>query len=223
MVQHVYEHGLESGAERVLVATDDRRVYAAVEGFAGDVMLTSPTHRSGTERIAEVIARLALPDLTTVVNMQGDEPLMPGALARQVAVGLAEHPDCQVATLCEPIVDDDTLFDPNAVKVVMNRYGVALYFTRAAVPWCRDEFAAGNRTPNYLHHRHIGLYAYRAGYVERYVRMEPSELELAESLEQLRVLDAGDKIHVAVARADPGPGVDTVADLERARALLVTA
>jgi 3-deoxy-manno-octulosonate cytidylyltransferase (CMP-KDO synthetase) len=222
MVQHVHENAARSGAARILVATDDERVAAAVRGFGAEVMMTSPAHRSGTERCAEVVARLGLAADTTVVNVQGDEPLMPGSLMRQVADGLAEHPAAHVATLCEPIVTEAMLFDPNAVKVVMNRVGRALYFTRAPVPWYRDDFGAGRRAPRPLHHRHVGLYAYRAEYVERYVRMEPSALELAESLEQLRVLDAGDYVHVALAAAEPGPGVDTAADLEHARRLLVS-
>ena len=219
MVQHVYEHAAMSGAERVVVATDDERVKAAVVSFGGEVLMTSPSHRSGTERVAEVIERLGLPEEHIVVNTQGDEPLMPGALMRQVAMGLAGRPDCAVATLCEPMAPS-LLFDPNAVKVVMNREGLALYFTRATAPWYRDEFAAGDKTPKPLHYRHVGLYAYRAGYVTQYVGMPPSDLEVAESLEQLRVLEAGDRIFVAIATEDPGPGVDTPSDLDLARELV---
>ncbi len=219
MVQHVYEHAVESGAAQVVVATDDDQVLAVVESFGGAVLMTAPTHRSGTERAAEVIEQLGLAPEHIVVNTQGDEPLMPGSLMRQVALGLAEHPDCEVATLCEPI-SPALLFDPNAVKVIMNREGIALYFTRATAPWYRDDFAAGDRTPKPLHYRHVGLYAYRAGYVARYVAMPPSPLEVAESLEQLRVLEAGDRIFVAIASEDPGPGVDTASDLELARQIV---
>jgi len=151
--------------------------------------------------------------------MQADEPFMPGTLVAQVASGLAEHPDCAVATLCEPIESEEMLFDPNAVKVVVSASGYALFFSRAPIPWRRDAFASGNRRPSDLHFRHIGLYAYHAAFVKEYVSWPASNLELEEALEQLRVLEAGRRIFVARAGSSPGPGVDTEADLDQARAL----
>ena len=221
MIQWVHDHATGSGAERVVVATDDERVAERVRGFGGQALMTAGAHRSGTERIAEVIERLRIPADAIVVNVQGDEPLMPPSLMRQVAQNLHEHPECVCATLREPIETNETLLDPNAVKVVTDQAGIALYFTRATVPWYREAFRAPpeTRAPQPLHHRHIGLYAYRAGYVLGYVAMPPSPLEEAESLEQLRILWAGDRIHVASAQEPPGPGVDTEADLARARRL----
>ena len=217
MVRHVYERACESGAERVIVAVDDERVAGAVAG--AETCRTSPDHRSGTERIAEVLERLAIDSDTVIVNVQADEPLLPPVLIRQVATNVASRPTADVATLCEPIVTVDEVFDPNVVKVVRDRTGFALYFSRAPIAWRRDAFPRreGWRAGN--HHRHLGLYAYRAGYVRRYVRLPPDPLESMESLEQLRVLAHGGRIHVDVATATPGPGVDTEDDLAAVRRL----
>ena len=217
MVRHVFERARASGAERVIVAVDDERVATAVAD--AETCRTSIDHRSGTERIAEVVDRLALAADAIIVNVQADEPLVPPALIRQVAVNLAARPEADVATLCEAISCVDAVFDPNVVKVVRDDTGHALYFSRAPIPWRRARFPRRDDWRPGEHFRHLGLYAYRAGYVRRHVQLPPSGLELAESLEQLRVLAGGGRIHVDVAAASPGPGVDTEADLLRVRAL----
>ena len=217
MVRHVLERAWASGAERVVVAVDDDRVAAVLRD--AETCRTSPAHRSGTERIAEVVERLELDPDAIVVNVQADEPLLPPLLIRQVAVNLAATPGADVATLCEAISSADAVFDPNVVKVVRDDAGHALYFSRAPIPWRRDRFPCREDWRPGQHFRHLGLYAYRAGYVRSYVRLAPSEIEVAESLEQLRVLAHGGRIHVDVAVASPGPGVDTGADLLRVRAL----
>lgn len=222
MIQHVVERARVSGAGEVVVATDDQRIRDACAAFGADAQMTSPQHRSGSDRIAEVIEARGWADDTVVVNLQGDEPVMPPALIDQVAADLEGRPNLGMATLAHPIGDWDTLFDPHAVKVVTDAEGFALYFSRAPLPWHRDEFMAKRselpKSVPFL--RHIGLYAYRAGFLQRYVRWEPSPLELAESLEQLRVLWHGERIHVGLAAEAPGPGVDTANDLVRAAALL---
>lgn len=215
MVRHVYERACESGAERVIVAVDDERVAGAVPG--AETCRTSPEHRSGTERIAEVLERLAIAPQSVIVNVQADEPLLPPELIRQIAANLAARPAADVATLCEPIATVDEVFDPNVVKVVRDRTGFALYFSRAPIAWRRDAFPGRDGWRAGEHFRHLGLYAYRAGYVRRYVRLAPDPNEIMESLEQLRVLAHGGRIHVDVATATPGPGVDTEADLARVR------
>lgn len=217
MVRHVHERACESGAERVIVAVDDERVAGAVTG--AETCLTSPDHRSGTERIAEVVERLAIDPGTVIVNVQADEPLTPPELIGQTAANLAARPAADVATLCEPIATVDDVFDPNVVKVVRDRSGFALYFSRAPIAWRRDAFPRRDPWRAGEHFRHLGLYAYRAGYVRRYVQLPPDPLETMESLEQLRVLAHGGRIHVDVATAAPGPGVDTEADLARVRRL----
>lgn len=217
MVRHVCERARESGARRVIVAVDDERVADAVAD--AEVCRTSAAHRSGTERIAEVVERMAIAPEAIIVNVQADEPLLPPALIRQAAANLASRPAADVATLCEPIASADEVFDPNVVKVVRDDAGFALYFSRAPVPWRRAGFPRREGWRAGEHFRHLGLYAYRARFVRDYVRLPPAALETAESLEQLRVLAHGGRIHVAPAAAPPGPGVDTEADLARVRAL----
>lgn len=222
MIRHVVERARASGAGEVVVATDDPRIVAACAAFGADALLTRTDHQSGSDRVAEVIARRGWSPETVVVNLQGDEPCMPPALIDQVAGALAGLPDLGMATLAYPIGDGETLFDPHVVKVVADAAGRALYFSRAPVPWHRDEFM-GRRTVlprSVAFLRHIGLYAYRAGFLARYVAWAPSPLELAESLEQLRVLWHGERIHVEVATQAPGPGVDTAQDLAAAAAWL---
>lgn len=222
LIQHVHERAREAGADEVLIATDDERIRDAAQAFGAQVCMTDPAHASGTDRIAEVARQRALPDEAIVVNLQGDEPLMPPALLRQVAANLAEHPAAAMATLCETITDAAQLFEPSIVKVVMDREGYALYFSRATVPWDRDHFAAGARSlpPRTRYHRHIGMYAYRAGFLRSYSALAPCPLEQSESLEQLRALWYGYRIHVAEAVERGEAGVDTPADLERVRAVL---
>jgi 3-deoxy-manno-octulosonate cytidylyltransferase (CMP-KDO synthetase) len=222
LIQHVHERAAASGARRVVIATDDERIRAAAQGFGAEVCMTAASHPSGTDRIAEAVDKLGLSDDSIIVNLQGDEPLIPAAALRQVAQNLADHPDASAATLCEPLHQADLLFDPHVVKVVTDRHGFALYFTRAAVPWDREAFVekppALSDAPR--HFRHIGLYAYRAGFIRAFVRWAPCELELTEVLEQLRILWYGHKIHVGVAVEPCPPGVDRESDVARLEALL---
>lgn len=219
MIQHVRERALESGAAQVVVATDDERIADAVRGFDGQVMLTSSDHHSGTDRVAEVARRLDWGTDDIVVNLQGDEPGMPSSLIGQVARDMAEHPHADVTTLASPIREHKQLFDPHVVKVVMRADGYALYFSRAPIPWHRDEFDQDRtQLPDAVRFfRHIGLYAYRVGFLESFVSMPPAPIEQAESLEQLRVLWNGGRIHISEALEPPGHGVDTVDDLNAAR------
>ena len=222
MIQHVYESATNSEAEQVIIATDDARIQQAAEAFGATVCLTSSEHRSGTERLAEVIETLHIDDADIIVNVQGDEPLMPTTCINQAAAALASAPQASVATLCTPIVSHHELFDPHIVKVVRDRNNMALYFSRAPIPWHRDEFSTepdSLPTDNTPYFRHIGLYAYRAGYIKEYVNIAASELERAESLEQLRVLHHGEHIVCIETFEVPGPGVDTEADLEKVVAI----
>ena len=216
MLAHVCERALESGATEVVVATDDERIAAAVAGLDATVCMTSHMHSSGTERIAEVVETRGWSDDSIVVNVQGDEPLIPPVLISQVATDLSGHPDAAVATLACPLLDRDEWLDPNAVKVVLDRDGYALYFSRAPVPFDRD----GETDMTAVALRHLGLYAYRADFLKDYSRLEPAPLEHIEKLEQLRVLWHGRRIHVGIAQERPGPGVDTEDDLARVAALL---
>lgn len=222
MIQHVYERALASGATEVIVATDDDRVRHAGEAFGARVEMTSSRHRCGTERTAEVASRLEQGPGWIVVNVQGDVPLIPPRVIAQVAANLADRSRIQMATLCERVQAMADVFDPAMVKVVFDRNGYALYFSRAPIPWYRDHFDGGTGTtpPGSRHFRHIGIYAYRVAYLQEYLAQSPCELERAESLEQLRALHGGARIHVAEAVERPGPGVDTVEDLERVRLLL---
>ncbi|MEG3134160.1 3-deoxy-manno-octulosonate cytidylyltransferase [Rouxiella sp. T17] len=216
MIVHVMERARESGAKRVIVATDHPDVKTAVEAAGGEVCMTRADHQSGTERLAEVIDLCGFADDEIIVNVQGDEPMIPSVIVHQVADNLA---NCAagMATLAVPIEDAEEAFNPNAVKVVMDAQGFALYFSRATIPWDRERFAQSKETIGDTFLRHIGIYAYRAGFIRRYVTWEPSALEKIELLEQLRVLWYGEKIHVAVAKAIPSVGVDTPEDLQRVR------
>lgn len=217
MVVHVLERARESGAERIIVATDNEEVRVAVQAVGGEVCMTRLDHQSGTERLAEVVEKCGFSDETVIVNVQGDEPMIPPAIIRQVAGNLAARRDVGMATLAVPIESAEEAFNPNAVKVVMDAQGYALYFSRATIPWDRDRFAASRETIGDSFLRHIGIYGYRAGFIRRYVSWQTSPLEQIEMLEQLRVLWYGEKIHVDVASVVPGTGVDTPEDLERVR------
>ena len=222
MIQHVWEQARKSSASRVVVATDDARIVEACRGFGAEVLLTAATHNSGTDRLAEVASQLGLPGEAIVVNVQGDEPLIPPAIIDQVAANLAASPQAGIATLAEPIHDAAQLFNPNVVKVVSDASGLALTFSRAPLPWARDAFAAGrdNLPAGVPFRRHIGIYAYRAGFLHDFVAWGPCWLEDAECLEQLRALWHGVRIHVADALETPPAGVDTAEDLQRVRQLL---
>ncbi len=217
MILHVCERARESGAKQVIVATDDSRIHDAVTAGGFDAMMTDPTHPSGTDRVVEVVGRLGWEDDTIVVNLQGDEPAMPAALLAQVAATLETHGQAVMATLGVALEHAADLTDPNVVKLVNDRAGHALYFSRAAIPWYRDHFASGVESLPDAHvvMRHIGLYAYRVGFLKIYAGLPPSPLERAESLEQLRVLWNGYRIAVQVASEAPGQGIDTPADLQR--------
>ncbi|MCL7461636.1 3-deoxy-manno-octulosonate cytidylyltransferase [Pseudomonas sp. NW5] len=219
MIQHVWEQARQSSARRVVVATDDARIVAACQAFGAEVLLTRAEHNSGTDRLAEVATQLGLPPEAIVVNVQGDEPLIPPAIIDQVAANLAANPQAGIATLAEPIEDAAQLFNPNVVKVVSDTSGLALTFSRAPLPWARDAFATGrDRLPAGVpFRRHIGIYAYRAGFLHDFVAWGPCWLEDTECLEQLRALWHGVRIHVADALETPPAGVDTPEDLQRVR------
>jgi 3-deoxy-manno-octulosonate cytidylyltransferase (CMP-KDO synthetase) len=218
MVVHVARRALAAGARQVVVATDDVRIADALTGEALTVCMTRADHASGTDRLAECAEQLGWSDAQIVVNLQGDEPFAPPEGIHAVATTLAAG-DAEMATLATPIEDTDTLFDPNAVKLVRDARGLALYFSRAPIPWQRDRFARdrlGSVGGEAL--RHIGIYAYRAGFLRRFAALPPGRLEQLEALEQLRVLEAGHRIAVGLTPVPFPPGVDTEDDLARAEA-----
>jgi len=222
MIQHVWEQARKSAASRVVVATDDARIVTACQAFGAEVLLTRADHNSGTDRLAEVASQLGLASDAIVVNVQGDEPLIPPAIIDQVAANLAAHPEAGIATLGEPLHDAGQLFNPNVVKLVADAQGLALTFSRAPLPWARDAFAVdrGQLPPGVPFRRHIGIYAYRAGFLHDFVAWGPCWLEDTECLEQLRALWHGVRIHVGDALEAPPAGVDTPEDLQRVRQLL---
>jgi len=223
MIQHVFERAKESEAERVIVATDDQQIAEAAEGFGAEVCMTSSDHPSGTDRLQEVVQSLGFYADDIVVNVQGDEPLVPPRVINQVAHNLLAVPEASIATLCEPIEDLESVLNPNVVKVVADANGKALYFSRAPIPWPRDQFATEQgrsvfpQGVNYQ--RHIGIYAYRVKLLNDFVRWAPAPVEETECLEQLRAMWNGATIHVDVADELPPAGVDTPEDLERIRKL----
>jgi len=221
MVQHSYETAKKAGFDQVIIATDDERVVKAVKNFNGDVMLTAKTHRSGTERMVEVIDKAGIADDDVVVNFQCDEPFMPPVNIEQVAGDLLEHPEVSVATLCEPIENLEEVFNLNINKVVMDKEGYALYFSHTPIPWYRDGFGQETKVmpEDITYYRHVGIYAMRAGFAKDYLSWPPSLIETVESLEQLRVLWYGKKIHVAMAKKPSGSGIDTKEELDKLIAL----
>jgi 3-deoxy-manno-octulosonate cytidylyltransferase (CMP-KDO synthetase) len=228
MVVRVAERAAASGACRVVVATDDPRVLEAVHGAGFEAVLTRPDHPSGSDRAMEVAERLGWDDHAVVVNVQGDEPLIPPAVIAQVAAMLSSDPDIGVATLCEPLVDVAVVFDPNVVKVVTDANGFALYFSRAPIPYARDAFvaAAGPQGPTPGHgqwFRHVGIYGFRLAALRRFVGLPVGRLEALEALEQLRLLENGIGIRVGLAQQPVPGGVDTLDDLERVRRLFPAA
>lgn len=226
MIQHVCERAAESRAQRVVVATDDARIEQACRGFGAEVVMTSPHHASGTDRLEEVAGKLDLDPDHRVVNVQGDEPLIAPELINQVADNLEQYPEAAIATLCERLHDVHQVFNPNVVKVVCDARGMAHYFSRSPIPWARDFWPEGAHPDelalpdNIGYFRHIGIYGYRASVLREFVQWPPAPTERVESLEQLRALYNGALIHVDIADQPPAPGVDTEADLERVRALL---
>ena len=216
MVIHVAERAQKSRAQSVVVATDSPEIQAVCDEYRIKCLLTSPSHPTGTDRIAEVAELLKLTADTLIVNVQGDEPLIPPELINQVAQTLADNPACAISTVAVPIMHVAEMSNPNVVKVVLNRFGEALYFSRAAIPFVRDP-ASVQSMP---HLRHLGIYAYRADFLEAYTRLEPAPPEQAEALEQLRALWNGYRIAVHTASEAPPGGVDTAEDLERVRRIL---
>ncbi len=222
MIEHVYHRALESGAHEIVIATDDERIQKVATSFGATVVMTDPNHENGTERIAEVVEKLDWNDDDVIVNLQGDEPLIPKSLIEQTALSLIEHPDAGMSSLCTPIDCAEDAFDPNVVKVVLQNEGYAMYFSRAPIPWDRDLYRSGqdNMTKLAPVYRHIGMYGYRVSFLKDYLKMKSTALEQAECLEQLRALCYGVKIHMGVIDEAPGHGIDTPSDVARVEAIL---
>ncbi len=222
MIAHVCHRAQEAGAEEIVVATDNVQIQEVVSALGIRVVMTNPNHQSGTERIAEVAKLCGWSAEQIVVNLQGDEPLIPPSLISEVAQALANQKLAGIATLAAKIEMAEEIFNPNAVKVVLNKLGYALYFSRAPIPWERDGFSLSGGMPSgkiaYL--RHIGMYAYTVGFLERYCAWEASTLETIEALEQLRILWHGEAIAVSVVDKTPQAGVDTPEDLVRVSQIL---
>ncbi|UDG81132.1 3-deoxy-manno-octulosonate cytidylyltransferase [Candidatus Hartigia pinicola] len=218
MIVRVMRQAIKSGAFRVIIATDHRDVFSAIVEAGGEACMTNVNHQSGTERLAEVINIYGFSDNEIIVNVQGDEPLIPPEIISQVAHNLQVN-NAQMGTLAVKIRHPSEIFDQNIVKVVTDHAGYALYFSRATIPWNRDEFVLRKKTISNYFLRHIGIYAYRAGFIRRYVTWNVSPLEKIEMLEQLRVLWYGEKIHVDLAKKIPGIGVNTSKDLDIVRKL----
>ncbi|MGB2044938.1 MAG: 3-deoxy-manno-octulosonate cytidylyltransferase [Porticoccaceae bacterium] len=216
MIQHVWQQARKSQAARVVIATDDERIYSAATDFGAEVCMTREDHVSGTDRLQEVAELLGLGDKQVIVNVQGDEPLIPPQVIDQVAGNLASATTAGVATLCEPLVSAEELLNPNIVKVVANQQGMAQYFSRAPIPWPRDHFQRSQSSlpEPFIARRHIGLYAYKVAELRRFVAWPVADLERFESLEQLRFMANGVGIHIADACEVVPAGVDTEQDLE---------
>ncbi|WP_323017935.1 3-deoxy-manno-octulosonate cytidylyltransferase [Castellaniella sp.] len=221
MVVRTARQAAQSGADRVIIATDHPDVLQAAISHGIEALATRPDHPTGTDRLSEVVQQLALDDAAIVVNVQGDEPLIDPALIDAVAALLQQHPEAAITTCAAPISDAATLFDPNAVKVVCDSRQRALYFSRAPIPWARDALKDGQQrlAPGLPALHHIGLYAYRAGFLRTFPELPPGRLEHVESLEQLRALEQGFPIFVHQTQTLPARGVDTPEDLARVRAL----
>nr|WP_297530691.1 3-deoxy-manno-octulosonate cytidylyltransferase [uncultured Roseateles sp.] len=222
MIVQVARRAALAGATQVVVATDAVEVKAACEAHGIRALMTRADHASGSDRLAEAVEQLGLPDDALVVNVQGDEPLIAPAMVRACADLLAAKPQCAMATVAHAIDDDTEFANPNVVKLVTDAQGLALYFSRAPIPWWRDAPGGGARVKPGAVLRHVGLYAYRAGFLRRFPTLAVSPLEQIEALEQLRVLWHGERIAVHVSDQRPGPGVDTPEDLERVRRLMTS-
>jgi len=222
MVYWTWLHAKKAGAERVIIATESQQVADMCAKFGAEVCMTGDHHQSGTERIAEVINLCGFAEDDIIVNLQGDEPMMPAELIHQVAQGLEDNPEIPMSTLCEAMSTLEDVFDPNKVKVSRDATDCAITFSRAPLPWARDEFAEEDKVlpEDFPYFRHLGLYAYRASFVKRYIAWPECRLEQVEKLEQLRVLWHGEKILVAQALCESGVGVDTHQDLEKVRELI---
>ena len=220
MILHVCEKASLAGADEVVVATDNERILKCVKAAGFNAVMTLESHSSGTERITEAANKLAWSDEVVIVNCQGDEPLVPSELITKAATSLMQQDRAQVASLCVPMLDLDEILNPNAVKVVRDAQDYALYFSRAPIPWDRDSFPENTSSVQVSHLRHIGIYSYTVGFLRRYISWPPCSLEKIESLEQLRILNQGEKILVRSVDKSPEAGVDTQQDLDRVNALL---
>jgi 3-deoxy-manno-octulosonate cytidylyltransferase (CMP-KDO synthetase) len=218
MILHTCDRAREAGAARVVVATDHQEIAGVCTDAGHEVIMTSADHQSGTDRLAEVVTTLALADDEIVINLQGDEPLMPPDFIRRLHARLSEASEARMATLVTPLATAGELHDPNVVKVVINRLGEALYFSRAPIPWDRQN--AGRPASVQGWYRHLGIYAYRVAFLRDYPTMQAPELERIESLEQLRALWHGETIVTARVEGDTGPGIDTPEQLHLAEAAL---
>lgn len=220
MVIRVAEQAAQSGAAQIIIATDHQPIVTVAQEHGFQACMTRTDHNSGTDRIAEVAAQQNWPDDTIVVNVQGDEPLIPPQLIRTVAQHLHDHPECAIATACHPVHDEASMRNPNIVKVVLDAHSNALYFSRAPIPWPRDAYSASQPLPKEVNVlRHVGIYAYRASFLRDFGRLAPAHIEQTESLEQLRALYYGYKIGVAKTDQAPPSGVDTEQDLQVVRQL----
>lgn len=226
MVVHTAQRVCESGAQRVVIATDAQSIIDAVAPYGFEVRLTSVNHTNGTDRVAEIVEQFNWSDETIVVNVQGDEPLINPSLIHDVAAHLATYSDCALATAAHSIDKTSDIFNPNVVKVVLDAHNRALYFSRAPIPWERDAWQTAFSQISYLSlpslpvYRHIGLYAYRVSFLRRYRNLSKAPIEIAESLEQLRPIWHGERIAVLLTENAPPTSVDTPDDLVRVQALL---
>lgn len=221
VVQHVWDVARRSGAEEVIIATDSEEVQQVCARFGADVRLTAPQHQSGTDRAHEIARQAGWDASTIVVNLQGDEPLMPPALVRQAAELLADDPEADIASLCHPVHSVEEWLNPNVVKLVMDRRAYALYFSRAPIPWRREGSTREQpRLPDGLAFRHIGLYAYRVAALADFSQLPPAPLEDSEALEQLRALTHGLRIKMGIVDTPPPRGVDTEEDLDAVARML---
>lgn len=215
MIQHVYERAIQSGAESVTIATDSEEIAEVADSFGASVCMTLSDHQSGTERLSEAVEALDYDDDEIIVNVQGDEPLIPPSVIKQVALALETHDSVKMASVCEPIQSTADLHDPNIVKVVLNRRNHAMYFSRSPIPWQAGFTEINEVGDNYF--RHVGIYAYRVSALKDFMNWTESPYEALESLEQLRVLWNGHRIHMSVSSTALPAGVDTPEDLERVR------
>jgi 3-deoxy-manno-octulosonate cytidylyltransferase (CMP-KDO synthetase) len=229
ILQHVYQQACRSNAERIIIATDSPEIVAAAGKFTDDVVLTSTAHQSGTDRIAEVVQTCQLLDETIIVNVQGDEPLIAPENINQVAQNLEQHSEASIATLCTKIDNWEGVLNPNLVKVVTDEQGYALYFSRAPIPWDRQHFSGLYQAApksfaitqlQSAYYGHMGIYAYRAGFLKTYVGLPQSSLEKTEALEQLRALSNGYQIHVGLAQDNKSIGIDTMEDYQRVKEIM---
>ena len=217
LLQHVYEAACASRAGAVVIATDDERIKTTAESFGAMVVMTSTAHQSGTDRIAEAVTNMQEPDDTVIVNVQGDEYGLPPAIINQLAVALLDYPDYPMATLCEKIINKADMTNPHVVKVIIDNHKSAIYFSRAAIPWFEQAGELSVQAFPYQPSRHIGIYAYRAGFLKTFTALAMCPLESSEKLEQLRALYYGYRIRVELACATCGLEVNTLEDLERVR------